>query len=67
MATVKKTTEAPKAEDKAVEKVYKFTSIYRALTVSSLGVQFVDGVATTTDLAVARALVTIDGVELVEE
>lgn len=65
-------SEAPVVDTKPVEavkpvKVYAFTSENAYLTVSSLGVQFIDGKATTTDLAVARALATIEGVKLVEE
>ncbi len=65
-------SEAKKADAKPVEevkpvKVYAFTSENKYLTVSSLGIQFVDGKATTTDLSVARALATIEGVNLVEE
>ena len=64
MATTKKT--APE-EQKEAKKVYYFTSVNPFLSCVSLGVQFVDGKATTDDLSVARALATIDGVELVEE
>lgn len=48
-------------------KAYNFVSTNKYLTVSSLGVQFVNGKATVTDVAVARALATIDGVTLVED
>lgn len=61
----KKVAEA-KVEAK-VEKVYKFKSAQKFLSVSSLGVQFINGEATVKDLAVARALTTIEGVELVED
>lgn len=57
------TQKAPEVEEKA----YKFVSSNKYLTVSSLGVQFVNGKATVTDLTVARALATIDGVTLVED
>ena len=66
-ATEVKETVAEVAEFKEEAKVYKFKSENAFLTVSALGVQFINGVATTTNLAVARALVKIDGVELVEE
>lgn len=56
-----------KAPTTKAGKVYNFTSSNPFLTVTSLGVQFVAGKASTKDLSVARALVTIDGVELVEE
>lgn len=56
-------TKAKKAEDK----VYKFTSENKYLTCVSLGVQFIDGYASTTNLAVARALTQIEGVSLVED
>lgn len=60
------TNEATEAEDKQEEKVYNFTSSNKFLTVASLGVQFVDGKASTKDITVARALATIYGVERVE-
>lgn len=66
MAEAKETKPAKK-EEKKVEKVYKFTSTNKFLTCAGLGVQFIDGKATTTNLAVAKALVNIAGVELVEE
>lgn len=58
-----------KAETKATTKakVYNFVSANKYLTVSSLGVQFVNGKATVTDVEVARALATLDGVTLVED
>lgn len=71
---VEVTTEggAPEATEKVEgkkgkAKEYKFTSTNKFLTVSSLGVQFINGKATVTDVEVARALATIDGVELVED
>lgn len=54
-----------KAEAKS--KSYTFRSENPFLTVSSLKVQFMNGKATVTDVAVARALATIDGVELAED
>ncbi len=58
-----------KAEAKKTEgaKVYNFTSKKKFLTCAGLGVQFIDGKASTTNLEAAKALVKIDGVELVEE
>ena len=57
-----------KAENKATkEKKYTFISTNKYLTVASLGVQFINGKATVTDVEVARALATIDGVTLVED
>ena len=50
----------------ATEKVYTFKSDNKYLSCASLGVQFINGIATTTNLAVARALAKIDGVTLVE-
>jgi hypothetical protein len=50
----------------ATEKVYRFTSTNKFLTCAALGVQFIDGMASTTNLAVARALAKIDSVTLVE-
>ena len=69
MAEQAKKTDTTKAEQakKPVEKVYKFKSENKYLSCASLGVQFIDGKATTTNLAVARALAMVDGVELVEE
>ena len=49
------------------EKVYKFKSADKFLSCVALGVQFIDGTASTTNLAVARALAKIDGVTLVED
>jgi hypothetical protein len=57
-------------ETKAVKeevKVYHFTSINPFLTCAHLGVQFINGKAKTTHLEVARQLVKIAGVELVED
>lgn len=60
-------TEADTPEQEKEDKVYTFKSKNPFLSCVSLGVQFVDGKATTDDLSVARALATIDGVDLVEE
>lgn len=51
---------------KATEKVYTFESANKFLSCTALGVQFINGTASTTNLAVARALAKIDGVTLVE-
>lgn len=64
-------TEAPteqeeKKEDKP-KKVYHFTSENPYLTVSAVGVYFSDGKASTDNLAVAKYLAGLEGVELVEE
>lgn len=48
-------------------KTYKFKSQNKFLTVSAVDVQFIDGVATTPNLEVAKYLATLDGVEMVEE
>lgn len=66
MAKTETKTEA-KTETKAKAKVYKFKSVNKFLTCSALKVQFINGEATTDNLAVAKALAKIDGVELVEE
>ena len=58
------------AETKTKEtkaKVYTFKSVNKYLTCAHLGVQFIDGKATTENLEVAKALAKIEGVELVEE
>ena len=60
------TSEATEAEAKQEEKVYNFTSSNKFLTVASLGVQFINGKASTKDITVARALATLYGVERVE-
>lgn len=60
-------TEEPKVEAKAEAKVYNLRSSNRYLTVSSLGVQFMAGKYSTTDPAVVRALMEIDGVDLNED
>jgi hypothetical protein len=49
------------------EKVYTFTSANKFLSCVALGVQFIAGTATTTNLEVARALAKIDGVTMVED
>lgn len=49
------------------EKVYTFKSANKFLSCVALGVQFINGTASTTNLAVARALAKIDGVTLVED
>ena len=48
-------------------KVYKLRSSNKYLTVSSLGVQFMAGKYETTDPAITKALLTLDGVELLED
>lgn len=55
-----------KNEDKP-KKVYHFTSENPYLTVSAVGVYFSDGKASTDNLAVAKYLAGLEGVELVEE
>lgn len=54
-------------EETKKEKVYKLRSSNKYLTVSSLGVQFMAGKYETTDPAVTKALLTLDGVELLED
>ncbi len=49
------------------EKVYKFISQNKFLTCTALGVQFMNGKAETKDLAVAKELAKISGVQMVEE
>lgn len=60
-------TEEPKVEAKAEAKVYNLRSSNKYLTVSSLSVQFMAGKYSTTDPAVVRALMEIDGVDLNED
>lgn len=48
-------------------KVYRFTSQDPFLSCFALGIQFIDGKASTSNLEVAKALVKIKGVELIEE
>lgn len=68
MAEQAKETKAKAGQAKgATEKVYRFTSDNKYLSCVHLGVQFVDGTASTTNLAIARALAKIDGVKLVED
>lgn len=57
---------AVKEEKKTSDKVYRFTSDNKFLTCSALGIQFMNGKASTANLEVARALAKIDGVKLVE-
>lgn len=65
--TAKAPEATAKTEKKAEEKIYNFTSVNKFLTCSGLGVQFIDGKATTKSLDIAKALVKIEGVELVEK
>ena len=71
--TTAKATGAKKGSGKATEgdntggKVYNFTSTNKFLSCIGLGVQFIDGKASTSNLEVAKELVKLDGVELVEE
>lgn len=67
MAETKAENKAQGTKAETKEKVYNFVSSNKFLTVSSLGVQFVNGKATVKDVEVARALATIDGVTLVED
>jgi hypothetical protein len=61
------TTEETKATTEAGAKVYRFKSANKYLSCVALGVQFINGTATTSNLEVAKKLVKIEGVELVEE
>ena len=54
------------AENKQT-KAYKFVSQNKFLTCTALGVQFMNGKAETKDLAVAKELAKIYGVQMVEE
>lgn len=56
-----------KGESKLKGKVYKFVSDNKFLTCSSVGVQFINGKAETSNLEVAKVLATISGVTLVED
>jgi hypothetical protein len=59
---------AKATETKTAEaKVYTFKSANKYLTCAHLGVQFIEGTATTTNLEIAKALVKIEGVELIED
>lgn len=66
-AAEKATQEPTEAKAEAKVKVYNLRSSNKYLTVSSLGVQFMAGKYSTTDPAVARALLEIDDVELIED
>ena len=63
--TTKKTAEQTKKADSV--KVYNFKSANKFLTCAHLGVQFINGTASTTNLEIAKALVKIEGVELIED
>lgn len=63
MATAKEQV----AEKATAKKTYKLRSQNKYLTVGSMGVQFMKGIYTTQDPEVAKALLTLDGVELDEE
>ena len=54
------------AKETTKKKEYKLRSSNKYLTVGSLGVQFIKGVYTTSDPEVAKALMTIDDVDLDE-
>lgn len=56
-----------KEKPKEEAKVYEFTSENKYLTVASLGIQFVGGKASTTNLGIARELAKISGVSLVDK
>lgn len=64
-----KTAKAEQAKETkgTTEKVYRFKSANKFLSCVALGVQFINGTASTTNLEVARALAKIDGVTLVED
>lgn len=61
------TTEQEEKKEDKPKKVYHFTSENPYLTVSAVGVYFSDGKASTDNLAVAKYLAGLEGVELVEE
>lgn len=71
--TAEKATGAKKGSSKTTEgattggKVYNFTATNKYLSCVALGVQFVDGKATTDKLEIAKELVKLDGVNLVED
>lgn len=50
-----------------VKRVYELRSANKFLTVSALGVQFMKGKYKTEDSEIVKALLTIEGVELVED
>jgi hypothetical protein len=60
-------TEGKNEAPKAAKKVYKFVSDNKFLTCTALGVQFMNGKAETDSLEVAKALVKISGVTMIEE
>lgn len=61
------TAKAADTPEKVSKRVYKLRSTNKFLTVSALGVQFMNGKFQTTDPAVAKALMDFAGVELEEE
>jgi len=67
VAPEKETAKKETAKKEPKEKVYKFQSANKWLTCTGLGVQFVDGKAETVKLEVAKELVKLDGVTLIEE
>ena len=67
MAETKAKAEQTKETKGTTEKVYTFKSEDKFLSCVALGVQFINGTASTTKLEVARALAKIDGVTLVED
>lgn len=65
--TTEEKVEDTKVEETQGAKVYNFTSVNPYLSCAGLGIQFIEGKASTSNLAVARALAGLDGVELVED
>lgn len=59
--------EQEKKKEGKPKKVYHFTSENPFLSVSSVGVYFSKGKASTDNLAIAKYLAGLEGVELVEE
>lgn len=66
MATTANAAPEAAQEAKKAKKKYQFTSSNKYLTVAALGVQFMAGKYTTDKPEIAKQLMTLDGVELVE-
>lgn len=67
MAEAKKTApETAKAEAKTEAKTYTLRSSNKFLTVSELGVQFMGGKYVTSNPGIAKALLSYEGIELMD-
>lgn len=62
-----KSNKAETSEKSEAKRVYKFSSDNKYLTCAALGIQFMNGKAETDNLEIAKALVKISGVTMIED